>query len=194
MAKMLKITVRLKAMAGSPISFSRAVQSKKATGESGDAFEERTWPERLHLAEDGQIFIPPMALKNCLSEVAKYLSESVPGKGKATYTKHFEAGLLVTDRMLLGVQGKDIEGERLFVPADGRRGGGKRVWRIFPIVRSWETTGIIYVLDPVLIDKPDKIREYLEHAGKFIGMGRFRPRNNGYYGRFEIVSFDVEKC
>ena len=29
-------------------------------------------------------------------------------------------------------------------------------------------------------------RKHLEEAGKFIGIGRFRPRNNGFYGRFEV--------
>ena len=30
----------------------------------------------------------------------------------------------------------------------------------------------------------------LREAGKFIGIGRFRPRNNGYYGRFDVESVD----
>lgn len=134
-----------------------------------------------------------VAVKNCLSECAKFLGESVPGKGKATYTKHFEAGTLVTDPLQLGVKADKIDGERLFVPASGKRGDGKRVWKTFPVLREWETSGTVYLLDPVLIDKPDKVREYLEHAGKFIGLGRFRPRNNGFYGRFKVESFKSEK-
>ena len=177
-----------------PISFSAPVQSIKATGESHDAFEERTWRERLHVNGDGEVFIPPTALKNCLADVAKYLSETVPGKGKSTYTKHFEAGILITDPLMLGVQGKDVEGERLFVPSDGRRGGGSRVWKTFPVIREWKTKATIYVLDPILMDKPEKIEEYLVHAGKFIGMGRFRPRNNGFYGRFNIEGFKSWKA
>lgn len=171
----------------SPLSFSRPVQSKRNTGEQHDDFEERTWRERIHVDEHGVAFIPPMAIKNCLSDVAKYLSESVPGKGKATYTKHFEAGILVVDMVSLGVKAADIEGERLFVPADGRRGGGKRVWKTFPVLRTWKAKVVIYIADPVI--KPEKVLEYLEHAGKFIGLGRFRPRNNGFYGRFRVEEF-----
>lgn len=176
-----------------PISFSAPIQSKKSTGETHDAFEDRTWRERLHVAK-GEVFIPPSALKNCLSDVAKYLSESVPGKGKSTYTKHFEAGILVTDPLMLGVKADDVPGERLFVPASGKRGDGKRVWKTFPIIMDWKASARIYLLDPILIDKPDKVREYLEHAGKFIGLGRFRPRNNGYYGRFDVTAWKAVKA
>jgi hypothetical protein len=27
----------------------------------------------------------------------------------------------------------------------------------------------------------------LEEAGKFIGLGRFRPQNGGFYGRFAVA-------
>ena len=33
-------------------------------------------------------------------------------------------------------------------------------------------------------------RYHLEQAGTFIGIGRFRPRNNGYYGRFKLDSME----
>lgn len=178
----------------SPISFSAPIQSVKNTGESHDAFENRTWRERLHVDKSGEVFIPPMALKNCLSEVAKYLSESVPGKGKSTYTKHFEAGISVIQPLMLGVKASDVDGERMFVPASGRRGDGKRVWKTFPYLPEWTADAEIIVIDPVLADKPSKVEEYLRHAGQFIGMGRFRPRNNGYYGRFKVEKFASAKA
>lgn len=174
----------------SPISFGRAIQSVKNTGESHDAFEERTWRERVHTSNKGTVFIPPMAVKLCLSDCARYLSESVPGKGKATYTKNFEAGVMVVEPVDLGIKAADIESERLFVPPDGKKGGSKRVWKTFPLIREWSGSGEIVLLDPLLADKPDKVREYLEHAGKFIGLGRFRPRNGGFYGRFEVTAFE----
>jgi hypothetical protein len=185
------VTVKVVLKSASPYSQCRPIQSKKHQGELDDVFEERSWRERIHQNEKGEVFIPPMALKNCLSEVAKYLSETIPGKGKATYTKHFEAGLLIVDPIMLGVKADKVNGERLFVPADGRRGGGKRVWKTFPVIASWEGEATIYIMDIVLADKSEKVRQYLEYAGKFIGMGRFRPRNNGFYGRFEVVSFEV---
>lgn len=156
--------------------------------ESKDAFEERTWRNRLHRTKDGFVLIPPMAFKNCLSEAAKFLGIQIPGKGKATYTKHFEAGLMVIEPLVLPLRVDDVPGERLHVPSDGKRGGGKRVWRTFPLIAEWSGKAQFLVIDETITEKV--FAKHLEEAGKFIGIGRFRPRNNGYYGRFEVESIE----
>lgn len=176
----------------SPYSQSRAIQSIRNTGESHDAFEQRTWKERLHVNEDGFVFIPPMAIKNMLSDCARFLSESVPGKGKATYTKHFEAGIMVLTPAVMSIKAEDVSGETLFVPSDGKKGGSKRVFKTFPYMPKWSANIEILLIDPILEDKPGKVKEYLEHSGKFIGLGRFRPRNGGFYGRFEVKNFECK--
>jgi hypothetical protein len=43
-----------------------------------------------------------------------------------------------------------------------------------------------HILDDVI--SPDVFEQHLKDAGNFIGIGRFRPRNNGYYGRFSVKS------
>lgn len=187
---MLKITATLTGT--SPLSWSKRLVSEKETGESHEALDERAWRERMHVTETGEVFIPPMALKHCLRDVAKYLGETVPGKGKATYTKHFQAGILVVEPMLLGIQIEDVDHEIIHVPSDGRTGGGTRVPKRFPFIPvGWTLQAELFVLDPVLIDCPGKIEEYLGHAGKFIGIGRFRPINGGFYGRFEVSDFQT---
>jgi hypothetical protein len=81
----------------SPYSQSRYYSEAvpKLPKEGADDYERRTWRNRMHVGSDGQVFIPPMSFKNCIAEVAKYLGRQIPGKGKSTYTKHFEAGVLV---------------------------------------------------------------------------------------------------
>ncbi len=172
-----------------PFGYSRPVASKKETGEGHDAFEDRTWKERMHVNAEGMCIIVPMALKKCLSDVAQYLSESIPGKGKSKFTKHFKAGVMVTAPLVMNVKATDIVAERLFVPSDGRAGGGSRVWKTFPVVPEWQANFSLYLLDPIIQERPEKVLEYLEFAGQFIGMGRFRPINNGYYGRFKVSDF-----
>ena len=95
------------------------------------------------------------------------------------------------DIVPLGIKAKDVDGLWLFVPADGKRGSGKRVDKCFPVISSWESDVIFYVLDETITESV--FRQHLEEAGKFIGVGFFRPRNNGFYGRFEVVnmSWDV---
>ena len=168
----------------SPYSQSRFHNTAKLEKEAANDFEERTWRERCHVGEDGNVFIPPMAFKNCLSEAAKFLSEQIPGKNKQTYTKHFEAGVLVTEPLALPVTKAAIEGEWQFVPSNGKRGGATRVMKCFPKVPNWEGDVTFYILDDT-VTKP-VFEHTLQQAGQFIGLGRFRPRNNGFYGRFRV--------
>lgn len=173
----------------SPYSQSRAMQSKKLRDETHEEFEERCWRERCHTTKDGEIYIPPMAFKNCIAEAAKYKSVQIAGKGKATYTKHFEAGILCKEILPLGIKADQVQGERLFVPADGKRGGGKRVWKTFPLIPEWEGDVEFMILDEIVND--EVFETHLVDAGQFIGIGRFRPRNNGFYGRFAVEDLKI---
>lgn len=168
----------------SPYSQSKAHFTDKLEKEGHDEFEKRTWRERLHTTQDGNVFIPPMSFKNCLSEIAKYLGMQIKGKGKSTYTKHFEAGVLVVEPLVLPVKKVDVAGDWLYVPSDGVRGSGKRVMKCFPVIPSWSGDVTFMVLDETIT--PDVFEKHLREAGSFIGIGRFRPRNNGFYGRFEV--------
>jgi hypothetical protein len=160
-------------------------RTEKLDKELHDAFEERTWRERCNTTEDGHVFIPPTAFKNCIAETAKFLSVSIPGKGKSTYTKHFEAGIMVIDGLKLPVKKEKVKGLWLHVPSDGRRGGTKRVMKCFPTVAEWGGDVTFYILDDTITK--DVFDYHLAEAGKFIGIGSFRPRNNGFFGRFEVV-------
>lgn len=167
-----------------PYSQSRHYNVDKLQKELPRDYEARTWRERLHVTKQGTVFIPPMSFKNCLSEAAKYLSIQVPGKGKATYTKHFESGVLVLEGLDLGIKKEEVDGEWLFVPSDGIRGSGKRVDKCFPVIHDWGGKVEFLILDETVTQ--DVFHQVLVEAGKFIGIGRFRPRNNGFYGRFTV--------
>ena len=157
--------------------------------ESYPDYEARTWRDRLHAdPKTEEVFIPPMAFKNCLAEAAKFLSIKIPGKGNATYTKHFEAGTMVTEGLPIGIKKNEVDGEWFFVPSDGKRGGDKRVNKCFPVIHQWGGKVEFLVFDDTVTEKV--FEDVLRDAGRFIGLGRFRPRNNGFYGRFDVV--DIE--
>jgi len=179
---MKKAICKLKSI--SPYGQSKYISEKKTRDETHAEFEKRSWKERCHWGEDGNLFIPPMAFKNCLSEAAKYKSIQIPGKGKSTYTKHFEAGVLVVDPLVLPVTKETISHIVLHVPSDGRRGGTTRVEKCFPVVQKWEGTVEYLILDETITQ--EVFQEHLRDAGSFIGIGFFRPRNNGYFGRFAV--------
>lgn len=176
----------------SPYSQSKVISTPRDAKETHEDHENRVWRERMHVNGDGYVFIPPTALKNSLSEAAKYLAKQIPGQGKATYTKHFEAGVMCLDPIVLPIRAEDVTGERLHVPSDGKRGGTKRVWKTFPFIPSgWEGEAVFSIFDPLLTEAV--FREHLEECGKYIGIGRFRPRNNGYYGRFIVTGLSWRK-
>lgn len=172
----------------SPYSQSRHYEVPKLSKERPDDYEKRTWRERMHVSEEGYVFIPPMAFKNCLSSIAKYIGEQIPGKGKSTFTKHFESGVLVLNSMELSIKKEAVKGEWVFVPADGRRGSGKRVQKCFPLIPAWSGKIRFHVLDDTITE--EVFERHLKQAGQFIGIGRFRPSSNGYYGRFVVRSLE----
>ena len=175
----------------SPYSQGKHITESKKDRELPNDYEARTWRHRMHTNADGNVIIPPMAFKNCLAEAAKFLGIQIPGKGKSNYTKHFEAGIMVCEQVELGIKAEEVPGEWLFVPSDGKRGGDKRVDRCFPKIDAWTGKVTFYILDPII--GKEVFEKTLTEAGKFIGIGRFRPRNNGYYGRFKPVQFEWQE-
>src|SRR3990167_4767273 len=178
-----------------PLSQSAFLHEPKLEKEQPDAYEKRVWQKRMHVTDSGQVYIPPMALKNCLSECAQFLSIQIPGKGKSTFTKHFLAGLLCTDPVLLfngaaPVLASEVVGEWLMMNSDGVKGCGKRVPRCYPRIVHWQGDATIQVLDEMIMH--EVLERHLEEAGSIIGMGRFRPRLGGYYGRFRHENFKTQ--
>lgn len=173
----------------SPYSQGRYHESPKKDKELHKDYETRTWREKLHyLPETGQVFIPPMAFAVSVKEAAKYLNLQIPGKGKSTYTKNFDAGILVTEPLLIEANKDTVDCENVFVPADGRRGGTTRVMKSFPLIHKWAGKVTYYILDDIITE--DVFKKVLEASGNLIGVGRFRPRNCGYYGRFEATKIE----
>jgi hypothetical protein len=158
----------------------------KLNKESPADFEKRVWRERCHADADGFLFIPPMAFKQALERAANFLSMKIQGRGNATYAKHFKAGVLVTEGIHLPVRKDEVSGETFLMNADGRRGSSKRVQRTYPVIPQWQGEVTFYILDDTITE--EVFEQHLREAGNFIGIGRFRPENGGFYGRFAVES------
>lgn len=176
----------------SPLSFSRSYKNSfpKLPKETDDAFEKRTWKDRCHYSSDGYVLIPPMAFKFMLTTSAVYSKLPVPGAKRETWKKYFEAGLIISDPVILDqkIKREDVEGEWFLVPSQGVRGVGKRVEKCFPVIREWSGPLSVVVLEDKIT--PDILTRHLEEAGKFVGVGRFRPEMGGFYGRFTVDVLD----
>lgn len=160
----------------------------KTEHETNDQHEQRTWRYRLNVGPDGTAIIPGTAFTNALIAASRFLGLQIPGEGKATYAKLMEKSIMPAGDACLGVKPVDVEGEWLHVPSDGRRGGGKRVWKCFPKLDTWEAVFEVSVIGDKLTR--EVFAKIADAAGKFIGLGRFRPQNGGFYGRFEVVGIE----
>jgi len=177
----------------SPLTWGGHVTEPKKNGEPHDAYEERTWQKRAHIDANGHAYLISLAIKNCLDTVAQHLSESVPGAGSSKYTKHFARGvqsfqpLIITDLKNKPLTLKDLSKYTMFVPAEGKRGGGTRVVRNYPTAMEWRTKIELLVMDRKI--NADLVKRYLGEAGMFIGLGSFRAENRGIHGRFKVIEF-----
>lgn len=184
--------VALTSMPASQFMSGCPVTSTKGPNETHEQFEERTWKEKIRTNKDGQVVLNPFSLKNALEGAAKRLKRKIPGERNSTFTKLFMQGVMIGAQPVLnGPNNKpykqdDFTGQRLFVPSDGKRGGGKRVTRIFPTIDAWKCTIDVIVIDPKITE--DVLKEHLTEAGIFIGLGSMRAENGGVNGRFIVES------
>lgn len=176
----------------SPYSQSRYHDLPYLEQESHDQYRDRTWREHLHYDEKTkEVHVPPMALKNCITLAAGRLGMKIKGKGMKTFSQYFKSGILVTSPMLLGLFRDDVPGEKLFLPSDGKAGSGSRVMKMYPRIEAWKGVAEFLVIDNIISD--EVFERHLIEAGKYIGLGRFRPERNGYYGRFKVNSIKWEE-
>lgn len=184
------LTAVVKMTSASPISYNRSIQSPKKDKELDKDYEERTWKERAHVVQTGKdkghLCIPAMFFKNSIAGAAKYLSIKVPGKRNATWSKHFLSGIMVLDHLVLPQTLETIEPDWQFVPSDGKPGGSSRVWKCFPTVAEWSGEVVYHVLDETITKQA--FEHHVEQAGKFIGLGRWRPQKGGLNGRYSVDS------
>lgn len=179
--------VHLKSL--SPMNQSRQHFAPKEDKETPASYEERTWREKGHYGEDGVAFIPPMAFKNAIARAAQMLDISIPGKGKNKYTKHFVAGVMVSDALSLGIKKDEVQPQWLSMGPQGRK-GTTGVMRAFPHYDKWEGKIKVHVLDDTI--GKEVFEKVLRESGNFVGVGQFRPEKGGYFGRYEVVSVKWE--
>lgn len=185
---MRKVTVTIKGVAA--YSQSRMHDTPELEKETKAAYEQRTWREKMTTDADGMVVIPAMAFKQALPVAARKLGKQVPGRGKSTYTKYFEADVICTADAPLGIHKDAVGSITINANSDGVRGSGKRVKRTFPVVAEWETKAEFMIFDDTVT--PEVFEEVFAAAGMGVGIGRFRPENGGLNGRFIATRFDWE--
>lgn len=183
---MRKVTVTIQGL--SPYSQSRMHDTPKLDKERPDEYEARTWREKMTTDVNGMVVIPAMAFKQALPVAARKLGTQIPGRGKSTYTKYFEADVICIADAPIGIHKDDVPSRAINCNSDGVRGSGKRVKRLFPQVSQWATVADFMIFDDTVTEQV--FEQVFAAAGMGVGIGRFRPENGGLNGRFKAIQFD----
>jgi len=169
-----------------PILFNRfrdtAIEgkSKKRTG----AMAESEVEDKLYIYND-KVCLPAVYLKNCITEASKQFK--IVGKGKSTYSKIVASTVDVSPNMIELESGK-YEVFRISAVNPVTKG---RMMTERPKFNTWKAEFEIIANDPAV--PISVLNEILEHAGKYVGVGDWRPEKKGMFGKFMITSFKTEK-
>lgn len=183
-------TVEIEIEGASPYGAGKVFDEREPrANESHDEHEKRCWQQRLNVDGDGRGIIPPMAFARAIQNAAKSYGGKIKGKGNATWTKHFDAGILVVDPLVLdGVTRENVKGHWQFVPSSGISGDGKRVMKCFPVVHKWGGKITVFVLNDEIT--PEIFAKVVDAAFKLVGVGVFRPERRGYWGRAKVLKVE----
>lgn len=147
-----------------------------------------TWPtpdaeaeSGLYRNEAGVIYEPSSHIEGSLTKAAGEFK--VPGKARKSYREFVTSGLLVEPEQIPHKNQTWVTDARLVV-VPATRG---RVMRGRPRLNEWGLEFSLVNLDPANLTQP-QIREILEAAGQFKGIGDYRPK----FGLFEVLSFEKE--
>lgn len=135
----------------------------------------------LYKDEKGHVVVPALNILATMKASSK--EYKVPGKGKKTFMNYIFAGLQVnpTNIPLRGVNGEDPEWEIDIRPVVVQKA---RIMRARPKFNEWALEFEVEILDAII--RPENIREFLESAGKYTGIGDFRP----LFGLFEVTKYE----
>jgi len=73
----------------SPFQFNAPVRPEEISGETKDQQEERTWRDKAHTDQEGNVFIPPRSIPKCSSECSKIPLNANQGQGEANLYQTF---------------------------------------------------------------------------------------------------------
>lgn len=137
------------------------------------------WKASAYYDSDIGPYIPAINLEACIAEAAKATKQGKLVKQALT---------VLTDKVSLQYDGpRDLDkmygdGSTVFVDVRGVNVAGRKLMRARPLFLKWEAQFEVGFMGD-LIDAQDVVR-IVEHAGRVIGVGTYRPR----FGRFQVDS------
>jgi len=154
------------------------VQKKASNDYEQEAFK------KLYLDEEKNLCQPSNHIERALIEAGKKIR--VKGQGKATYSKLFGSMIAIPD-MYLTHEIQDWEMFKTLVVIPSTKG---RVMRYRPMLKQWKLKFNIDIEDEI---DTHAVKEALDIAGRYVGIGDWRPEKKGKFGKFHVTSFQEAK-
>lgn len=136
--------------------------------------------KKLYVDAEGTIYQPATHIDRALIEAGKKIK--VKGQGKATYSKLFGSMVNVEEFELVH-KNPTYETFKALVVIPSTKG---RIMRYRPMFKDWALQFHIESEDEI---PAEAIKEALEIAGKYVGIGDWRPEKKGKFGKFQVVKF-----
>lgn len=151
-------------------------RSKKRTGSPIEADVR----DKLYLL-DNKPYIPSVYFWSSLVEAGKQFK--ITGKGKSTYSKIIASTVEITPEAIMN----DHPWEIFRIAAVNPMTKG-RMMTSRPRMEKWGCEFSIILND----DSIDEItiKEILEYAGKYVGIGDWRPQTKGVFGKYTVTKWE----
>lgn len=136
--------------------------------------------KKLYINMDGDIYQPATHIERAIIEAGKKIK--LKGQGKATYSKLFGSMITIPELDVLH-KIKEYEIFKTLVVIPSTKG---RVMRYRPMFKKWKLGFDIEIEEEI---SPSVVKEALEIAGRYVGIGDWRPEKKGKFGKFQVTSF-----
>jgi len=140
--------------------------------------------KKLYIDAEGTIYQPATHIEQALIEGGKKIR--VKGKGKSTYSKLFGSMVSVEPDAIPHLNPK-YEIHKALVVIPSTKG---RVMRYRPMFKEWGLKFNVLAEDEI---DESALKEAFEIAGKYSGLGDWRPQKKGKFGKFQVVHFKQVK-
>jgi len=155
--------------------FAQEKSQKKSKRKTGNIDYSKEAEKAIYRDENGQIYQPASHIEGAMIKAAANFQ--IEGRGKKTYKDLTKSAIIVEPSAIPHIETKyEIDARPVVIQR-------ARIIRCRPRFDKW-------LLEFSLIVADDQIplevaQEILEYAGRFVGIGDYRPR----FGRFRIVEF-----
>jgi len=133
----------------------------------------------------GSCFIPSEQVRGALINAGAMVKAKVGNARKSM--KNIVAGMFTLESEEISIPDYDAIDKRSAVNKNVKA----RIIVIRPKWSKWKATFTLCVDNDTIT--LETVEEIINNAGNYIGIGSFRPTNNGQFGRFKISKFEKSK-